>query len=319
MCRSFYLNLNWIFQGFFVAFIYCFCNGEVIKLSFHFWRANSDLIYCNITSCLSASGAGRGEEGMVKTQPHAGPQTESQDDEQRRWGQLLLRRHDVTHHHTECQLISCQSQGYFLHWRCGVLRWGCWWRPRSQTATPHLSPPTNQPAWIRARWFWDPPTGAGCAEVRGDGVWSFCEACQSRQRESWLQRSGSICSSNPSRRSRQLVISERAGDHPVIVWIKDEILDSCWAMQMNLSCFSILICILQKQDWWPSNLDILKKCRENGHLQFHSNNTNSEIFSYFKMTLKAFNLYALWTILGFFCCTITPTVLSYKKHVLMDI
>lgn len=191
------------------------------------------------------SGAGRGKEGLVKAQPCAGPQTESQDDQQWRRRQLLLRRHDVTHHHPKCQLVCCQSQSSFLRWRCGVLRWKCWWRVRGQAATPQLPPTAEQPAWIRSQWHWDLPTGAG-AEARGDGVWSFCQTCQSWQGKLWLQKSWSISSPNPwDRRSRQLLISERAGDHLVIVLIYvqmsiNEVLDSCRTRQMTGRIFQVL-------------------------------------------------------------------------------
>lgn len=162
-------------QGFFVAFIYCFCNGEVIKAMILFEELSQiysvfwGLIHFLVVSLFLFSGAGRGKEGVVKTQPHAGPETESQDDQQWRRRQLLLRRHDVTHHHPQCQLVCCQSQSAFFHRRCGGLRRNCWWRFRGQAGSPRHSSPTDQPAPICVRWYWD---------VRPR---SLCQACQSQQ------------------------------------------------------------------------------------------------------------------------------------------
>ncbi|XP_034050093.1 parathyroid hormone 3 receptor isoform X2 [Thalassophryne amazonica] len=68
-------------QGFFVAFIYCFCNGS-----------------------------GRSKEGVAKTQPGAGSETKSQDDQHWRRRQLLLWRHDVAHYLPQRQLVCRQSQ-----------------------------------------------------------------------------------------------------------------------------------------------------------------------------------------------------------------
>nr|XP_019960389.1 PREDICTED: parathyroid hormone/parathyroid hormone-related peptide receptor-like isoform X3 [Paralichthys olivaceus] len=97
---------------------------------------------------LQRRGAGGGKEGVAETQPRSGPQTKNPDDQQRRWRQLLLWRHDVTHHHAQCQLVCLQSQSASLHWRCSGIRWSCWWRVRGQAATPHLAANTNQPTWF---------------------------------------------------------------------------------------------------------------------------------------------------------------------------
>lgn len=102
---------------------------------------------CLLLHHFLLSGADRGEEGLVKTQSHAGHQAEIPDDQQCWRRQLLLRRHDVTHHHAQRQFISSISQIPLCR-RSGGLRWVYRWRIQSEATAPQLSVPTEQPVHI---------------------------------------------------------------------------------------------------------------------------------------------------------------------------
>lgn len=165
-CCDVLQNVSFVFQGFFVAFIYCFCNGEVIlTLKNH---ANSRCCFLSLASLLNdflrCAGADRGEEGLVKTKPHTGHQAELQDDQQCWRRQLLLRRRDVPHRRPQRQLVSGNSQRPLCRCR-GGLRWLCWRRVRAEATTPQLC---EQPACIRRRGPWGSPPATGA-----DGVCRF--------------------------------------------------------------------------------------------------------------------------------------------------
>lgn len=159
-------------------------------------------------ACLS--GAGWGEEGLVAMEPHSGLQAESPHDQQRR--QLLLWRHDVTHHHPQCQLVRHPSQVLLLYRGCKQRG------PNGEACTQRLHQATKQPAGVHAWWHRDqwPPAGGD----QGERVWHICLFAQSHQKTPWCQRMWSAsCPDQQSRRGWRLLNSRRDRNCFVTVFV----------------------------------------------------------------------------------------------------